>query len=84
MIPRNNSVIGKWTIKNVKLNESTSRKSRWEKICDILKDIVDYRKVSRDDELRNCQLEILRAKCLPKAEYAFVARELYRQYNIPE
>lgn len=83
LIPRDKSAIGNWTIENVKLNESTSRKGRFEKIYDILKDILDYKKVLRDDELRELQLGILRTKCSPKAEYAFVARELYRQYNIP-
>lgn len=84
LIPRNDSVFGKWTIKNVGLNEGTSRKDRWKKIHEILKDILDYKMVSRDDKLRSYQLQILRAKRLPEAEYAFVARELYRQYNIPE
>ena len=84
LVPRNNSVIGNWTIINIRLNEGTSRKGRWDKIYEILKNILDYKHASSDDELRRHQLDILRAKCLSKAPYAFVARELYRQYNIPE
>lgn len=83
LIPRNDSVFGEWTINNVRLNESTSRKDRWEKICEIIKDITDYRHELRE-KIRQHRLGILREHCSPEAEYAFVARELYRQYNIPE
>ena len=83
LMPKNGSVMGDWTIKNIKLNESTSRHGRFQKISEILKAIVDYKFASPDPEERAWRVEGLRVKRSSTQEYAFVARELCRQFNIP-
>ena len=81
--PKNGSVMGDWTITNIKLNESTSRHGRFQKIYEILKAILDYKFASPDPDERAHRVEGLRLKSSSKQEYAFVARELCRQFNIP-
>lgn len=80
--PLNDSPQGDWTIKNIKLNESTSRKDRTAKIQSLVKDIVDYQ-FSPPNRRNGARLQKLQEQCLSEEEYAFVARALCRQFNIP-
>ena len=83
VVPRNGSAKGEWTILNVKLNEGSCRKARWTKVFEIIKDIADYREAARQPEQGTLQLQVLDNKRSSHAEFAFVAREVCRQYNVP-
>ena len=37
IVPRHNSAMGEWTIANIRLNEGTCRKTRWNKIFEIVR-----------------------------------------------
>ena len=82
ILPRNDSTKGKWTIANVKLNEGTCRKGRWRKSFEVLRVILDYREVLPTTEEGRIKLELIQSKCSASEEFAFVAREVCRQYEI--
>ena len=83
LVPRNNSAKGEWTIANVKLNEGTCRKGRWEKVFEIVKDVLDYIKASPNTEERMTRLRLLDEKRSARGEFALVVREVCRQLNVP-
>ena len=83
IIPRNGSAKGKWTISNVKLNEVSCRKARWQKIFETIKHIADYREASILPGRGMLQLRILDDKRSADSEYSFVVREVCRQHNVP-
>lgn len=80
--PVNGSPQGDWTITNIKLNVSTSRKKRTARILSFVKEIVNYQ-LAPPATRNGATLDILKEQCLPEAEYSFVARALCRQYDIP-
>ena len=81
--PRKKSPYGKWTIINIQLNESTSRKDRWKKVSEVVMEIVDYRVGINSAEQRGLKLAHLRTKCAAKEEFAFAVREVCRQFKVP-
>lgn len=83
LVPRNNSVKGDWTIANVRLNEGTSRKGRCEKVFEISKDILDYWHAPPNTTQSILRRGLLDDKRSAKGEFAFVVREVCRQFNVP-
>ena len=83
LMPRDNSEKGRWTIANVKLNQSTCRRDRWIKVSEIVKDILDYIHAPPGSEQSRLRLRLLNDKRSSKSEFSFVAREVCNQFDVP-